>query len=415
MLGKIGVWACCLILLGCSSASVKDPYGNLAKRRIAEVNQQQFLYEFSLDREAGERYRPADNAASEQKEYQRLIDLFSAHFKNKYGSAEGRAKHSDQGESGYALRGVHAKGHGCLAGTFTVEGFDQPEYRHGVFRKPRSFQAVVRFSNGDGPPQYDSDGKISIGMAFKLLGVRDEKLLGSLQTEDSADFLMTNHPNFIVRDIAEFAEVIEGRENGGLDTLGAVRVAARGLLQRMRVQKGDPLVTPYWGNLPFKVGTKVVKYLVRPEACANAGGTRAVDVTRAMRKNPDFLSEALATHIREHSACFGFYLQRKGTDKESPVEDASVSWPEDGFLTRVGTLTLPAQETNEKLTRIEGLARKGLTGKQICQHLSFSPWNTTRDFRPLSSLNRARRVVYELSVAMRRDINRADNPADEDR
>ena len=31
----------------------------------------------------------------------------------------------------------------------------------------------------------------------------------------------------------------------------------------------------------------------------------------------------------------------------------------------------------------------------------FSPWNTTADLRPLGSLNRARRVVYQLSAAAR--------------
>jgi len=402
---RYGSWfiLCSLLLGACATI-------NPAQRQLAQVNPQQFLYNFELDREAGERYRPEDNAASEQKEHQRLIDLFSAHFKNNYNSAEGRAVHQDQNESGHALRGVHAKGHACLSGTFTIENFNVPEYQHSIFRVPKTYQIILRYSNGDGPPHKDSDRKISIGMAFKVLNVKEEKLLGRLQTEDTADFLMTNHPNFIVKDIRDFAEVIEAREGGFLDTLGAVKVAGKGLLQRLRVPKGDPLVTSYWGNLPFKIGNDVVKYLLRPEACAGQTETGEVKVTRAMRKNPDFLSEVLKTHISRHSACFGFYLQRKGNDKESPIEDATVIWPEEGFLTRVGVVEIPTQEPNEELVKLQEFTELSQSGKQICQHLAFSPWNTTKDFKPLSSLNRARRVIYELSTAMRREINRVGNP-----
>jgi len=399
----------CVSLSACASGKLVNG-GN--ERSVASVDPRKFLYEFEIDREAGERFRPEDNLASEQKEYQRLIGLFTAHFQSKYATAEGKAAHKDQGEAGYALRGVHAKGHGCLTGTFTVEDHGQQRYRHGVFKTPKTHGVVIRFSNGDGPPEKDSNNTISIGMAFKLLGVKEEKLLGKLQTEDSVDFLMTNHANFIVRDIREFAEVIEGRERGVLDKIGAIRVAGRGLLQRLKVAKNDPLMTPYWGNLPSKLGDQVVKYLVRAEKCEGEAESGAVPVTEKMRRDPDFLSKVLAMHIRRHSACYGFYLQAKGSDMESPVEDASVSWPEEGYVTRVGTLSIPAQEPNEELARMSAFSASGLEGKQLCQNLSFSPWNTTRDFKPLSSLNRARRVVYELSVAMRRDFNHAENPAE---
>lgn len=397
-----------LVLGACAS----NTPGSGTHRSLSSVDTRKFLYEFELDREAGETYRPEDNLKSEQREYQRLIDLFSTHFHKKYGSAQSRQSQKDQNESGYALRGVHAKGHGCLAGEFMVLRHAKPELAFGVFRQPKKHKIVLRFSNGDGPPERDSNNTISIGMAFKLFGVEEEKLLGALQKEESADFLMTNHPNFIVADIREFAEVIEGRENGLLDKAGAIRVAGRGLYQRTKVAKNDPLATAYWGNLPFKLGSTVVKYLARPETCPGEKESGEVAVTKADRSNPDFLSAALTQHIRAHSACFGFYLQKQAADKtKSPVEDATVSWPEEGTVTRVALLKIPAQEPNALLSTLPLVGGRG-KGKEICQHLSFSPWNTTADFKPLSSLNRARRVIYELSTEMRRDINRAENPAE---
>ncbi len=248
--------------------------------------------------------------------------------------------------------------------------------------------------------------------SFKVLGVHEPKLLSEKQTEDSADFLMTNHPNFIVSEISQFVEVIQGREHGLLDKIGAVEVAAKGLFKRLLVSKKDPLVTPFWSNLPFKIGDRVVKYLVRPEICAGEKTSGEVAIAKIAHLKSDFLTEALTKHIRNHSACYGFYLQGKGTDKESPVEDAYVTWPEKGMVVRVGTLKIPVQEPNENLTHLKQINAGGLSGKQVCQNLSFSPWNTTADFKPLSSLNRARRVIYELSTAMRWDLNHVTNPVE---
>src|SRR5689334_9896300 len=110
--------------IGCTSQQPKGPEPTANNRSLAAVNPEKFLYSFEIDRAAGERFRPKDNLASEQKEYRKLIGLFVGHFKNKYGDAQVRAAQKDQGESGYALRGVHAKGHGCLSGTFTIDKFN---------------------------------------------------------------------------------------------------------------------------------------------------------------------------------------------------------------------------------------------------------------------------------------------------
>lgn len=403
-----------LCALGIGACATETPQPEVVpppKRSAASVEPNQFLYNFDLDRAAGERYVPRDYYLSERQQYQKLIDLFSGHFQSKYGTAEARAKQKDQDEAGYALRGVHAKGHGCLAGTFQVEDHGNKDYQHSIFASSKKYDIVLRYSNGDGPPQKDSNNTLSIGMAFKVLGVTEPKLLGDLQLEDTVDFLMTNHANFIVRDVEEFVEVIEGRERGILDRVGAVRVAGRGLLQRLRTSKKDPLVTPYWGNLPFKLGDKVVKYLARAEACPGESSLGEVPISRIMKFRTDYLSEAVTAHIRQHNACFGFYILARGSDEQSPVENAFVSWPEKDLVTRVATLQIPIQEPNQNLLGMRGLKTRSLSAKQVCQNLSFSPWNTTKDLKPLSSLNRARRVIYELSSALRHEINQAENPA----
>jgi len=39
--------------------------------------------------------------------------------------------------------------------------------------------------------------------------------------------------------------------------------------------------------------------------------------------------------------------------------------------------------------------------KEVCEKLSFNPWNGLKAHRPLGEMNRARKVVYPLSQAAR--------------
>lgn len=365
-----------------------------------------------IDRAAGERYVPGDSYDSEVAEHMELIKLFSYHFNTKYESLEERKKYQDQGDDKYALRGVHAKGHGCLTGSFTTKVSSKREFQYGVFRSDKTYPVVIRVSNGDGPPHHDSDRKISIGFAFKILDFDGVKLEGS-PDEKSVDFLFTNHPNFIVKDIQGFVQVIQAREHKGIQNIGGAYHAGWGLIGRVLTPKKDPLVTEYWGNLPFKIGdTTVVKYLMRPTSCKGEK-VEGVPINSKDRDDRDFLSKTLAKHIEKKEVCFKFYLNerhKKNPDYFSPVEDAFKSWPEEGLITEVGFLRIDMQKPNEKIAELPHFKGLGKSGKEICQHISFTPWNTTDDFKPLSSLNRARKLIYDLSIDKRRKLNKASNP-----
>ena len=73
-------------------------------------------------------------------------------------------------------RGQHPKQHGCVTAEFTVEPNLPDALRYGVFREPRTFQALIRFSNGRA---WDDRLPDAHGMAVKLLGVEGEKVLES--------------------------------------------------------------------------------------------------------------------------------------------------------------------------------------------------------------------------------------------
>ena len=91
---------------------------------------------------------------------------------------------------------------------------------------------------------------------------------------------------------------------------------------------------------------------------------------------------------------FDFLVQFYVDEKRTPIEDTSVLWkPEDSQFVRVARLQIARCDLND--------ARTNQLSEKINQ-LSFSPWHTTEDHRPLGSVMRARKVAYAASAALRR-------------
>jgi hypothetical protein len=102
------------------------------------------------------------------------------------------------------LRGFHAKIHAGFLAKFQVLA-NMPEHaRHGVFAEPRTFPAVVRFSNGDSHINPDRKPEPR-GIAIKLIGVEGRKLLPGQEDAVTQDFLATSHSvTSAVRDVTQF-------------------------------------------------------------------------------------------------------------------------------------------------------------------------------------------------------------------
>jgi hypothetical protein len=169
----------------------------------------------------------------------------------------------------------------------------------------------------------------------------------------------------------------------------------KGLLYRLKaLPKDNPLKTKFWGVAPFRLGNIAVKYLIRP--------SQPEPTSLPARLSDDYLKNLVKAHVEKRSADFEFFLQKRLRDgaekRKMPIEDYSVAWDEmQSVPVHVGHLRIPAQKLDDAFDQEQG------------EHLTFSPWNTTRDLRPLGSLNRARRVIYEISSRNRQEINRARN------
>jgi hypothetical protein len=86
-------------------------------------------------------------------------------------------------------------------------------------------------------------------------------------------------------------------------------------------------------------------------------------------------------------------IQRYRDPRSTPIEDTSVRWTDEASPPEpVAVLTIGRRDTADAGER----AQAGLV-----EAMSFNPWNTTDDFRPLGNLNRARKAVYDAGAAHR--------------
>ena len=336
------------------------------------------MFEFEIDTSIGEYKIPGEDQIILD-----YVEIFTRHFAKHYA-----------GKPGPARRAIHAKSHGCLRASFEVIDHGDADLQHGIFKDPAIYEAVVRISNGDGPPGSDTDKIVSVGFAIKVLGVFKEKYL-ELQRENTQDFLFLNQPAYISADVRDYQSLMLAIDGGFFSKLRALASNFRGLLYRRKASpKDDPLNTNFWGIAPCKLGEVAVKYLIRPSNPEPKIHAHLDD---------DYLARLLKEHIENREANYDFFLQKRLLDghekRHMPIEDYSVAWDESQSAPiRVARLSIPKQTVDAEFDRRQG------------EHMIFSPWNTTKDFRPLGSLNRARRVVYEFSSRKRHEINQTANP-----
>src|SRR5262249_28283389 len=104
---------------------------------------------------------------------------------------------------GPILRGQHAKVTGALRARLIVDPNRPAEMRCGIFEPTKTYEAIVRFSNGMGriEPDKKADAR---GMAIKVLGVEGARALEEEGDRDTQDFVMINFPVFPFRNVREY-------------------------------------------------------------------------------------------------------------------------------------------------------------------------------------------------------------------
>lgn len=272
---------------------------------------------------------------------------------------------------------------------------DLPAALRGGFAQPGAdYPATVRLSNASGMRGPDGAPDLH-GIAVRVQVTGDE----------SHDLLATSFPvshASNAREFVAFAKAMAGARTPLQKAFGLfVRLPlAVGLSTATRMRRNVQAATrqkvtslareTYWSRgalLWAEAGP--VRYLFRP--AATGGGAPHPD-----RSDPDFLRKELGQRLSRDDVAFDLCVQRYVDERRTPVEDAAVEW-EDAITPPivVARLTIPRQDIT---TAEAGSAARRVEG------LSFNPWFTTDDFRPLGNINRARKAAYQASSAQRHDL-----------
>ncbi|WP_375497173.1 catalase [uncultured Nostoc sp.] len=200
-------------------------------------------------------------------------------------------------------------------GEFSVEDNIPELLKVGVFAQSKTYPVWVRFSSA-APVQ--KRGKLSSdlepdarGMTIKLLQVQGETVLDIEQ--ETQDFLLVNHPVFIVRDPQGFATLTKaGIGQATEEELRSLEPTFKILKAITSKQVTNPLLIQYWSMTPYQLGTQMIKFSVKPHASDTPGSTPTSE---------NYLREAAVQYLSEdnNDAVFDFLVQLYVDDEKTPI------------------------------------------------------------------------------------------------
>ena len=282
-------------------------------------------------------------------------------------------------------RGGNTKTHGIVRGEFIVHDNLPPAFRHGIYARPQTFPAWVRFS-GPGPyitPDIDDVGFMSI--SIKLMGVPGTKLMD--EEQHTLDMFGVSTPTFVTPDTKANAHLQTwSLKNASIfHFLNFKRPHVLDLVMQALFIKtqSSPFEAPYFSCVPYLLGEgQAMQYSVWPKS------KRRTPIPRLPRRPPDdYLRDAMVAALNQGDVEFDIRLQRQTDPFRMPIENNAVLWPEKlSPRVSVATLRLPRQKFDYPAQM------------EFAKKLSYNPWHTIAEHRPLGNQSRARqRMYFELS------------------
>lgn len=282
-------------------------------------------------------------------------------------------------------RGGNTKTQGMVRGEFSVHE-DIPEHmKRGIYARPQTFRAWVRFS-GPGPyitPDIDDVGFMSI--SIKLLGVPGPKLMED--EKHTLDMFGVSTPTFVTPDAkANAALQIESVKNAQIFYFVNFHDShvLDLIMQSLFIKtQSSPFEAPYFSCVPYLMGEgQAMQYSVWPRT------KKRTPIPRLPLRPPDdYLRQAMVASLAEGDVEFDIRLQMQTDPHRMPIENAGVLWPEKlSPRITVATLRLPRQNFDSPAQM------------EFAKRLSYNPWHTIAEHRPLGNQSRARKRMYwELS------------------
>lgn len=289
-------------------------------------------------------------------------------------------------------RGGNTKTHGIVRGEFTVHDNLPAEFRHGIYASPRTYPAWVRFS-GPGPyitPDIDDVGFMSI--SIKLMGVPGPKLLE--EEKFTQDLFGVSTPTFVTPDTKANAQLqIESFKNAQIfyflnfHESHVLDFIMQGLWIKTQ---SSPFEAPYFSCVPYLLGEgQAMQYSIWPKV------KRRTPIPRLPLRPPDdYLRNAMVATLAKEAVDLDIRLQLQTDPYLMPIENNAVLWPVKlSPRVSVATLHLPPQKFNSPAQL------------DFARLLSYNPWHSIAEHRPLGNQSRARRRMYDTLSRLRHSMN----------
>jgi hypothetical protein len=308
----------------------------------------------------------------------------------------------------HGIRDAHAKSHGILRGELTIYP-DLPEpYRQGLFATSGPYQVIARLSSTSGALRSDETRGIR-GLGIKVLRVTGKRALPD-DTATTQDFILVTHREFpfanaraYLKRGMPFAVLLARLPDSILIFVGHVLGAVRPVLERVGGSlpatldlfshpNTHILGLTFYSSAPLRHGKYVAKLLLAPLS-------NNVKALEPQLVPPDAGKEAFRDSVvdffRSNSAEYELRVQLCTNTVTMPIEDATVAWPEaDSPHIPVAKITFSAQNPDT--------AARRAFGDDV---LSFNSWRGLEAHRPLGSINRLKKLVYEASSDSRHRVN----------
>ena len=296
-------------------------------------------------------------------------------------------------------RGFQAKGHAGIAyARFAVSPDVPDELQHGIFVPGKAYSAVVRFSSAAGSVRHDQLPDLH-GLAVRVYvdssgKEKNEDFLESTGTEVIQDLLATSAPLSHTRDAREF--MIYSNADVSNSKIGKfvsmfirspkLALRARKIFRKYVDRPVNSLADEtYWSRTPFAIGDVAVKFRLKPQVLQQY----------RVRQHDNFngLREELSDRLRIHDVVYDVEIQRFVSSTSTPIEDATVAW--NSPWEKLAELHISKRDID---------SATALRIQLAIDKLEFNPWHSPGkdDFRPLGSLNRARRLAYDASADFRK-------------
>ena len=333
-----------------------------------------------LDGELGEQAWPHESDVTND-----IADLIKTSIEQRYPPGDRPAR-----------RDAHPKAHGCVRAAFHVNDDLPPALAQGAFVAGKTYKTWIRFSNGDADPTRADIKGDARGMAIKIIGVPGENLLPAESNATTQDFILINHPVFFVDNPETYLSLIKkvNSSNPLVNLAAPVALGLKGALIAAKITGktiANPLETRFWSMVPYRLGDDQHKQAVKFSARPCTLGTTKIPTAPA----EDYLRTAMRATLAAKDACFEFLVQPRTTPSMS-VENSMTEWQEaEAPFIKVATITIPKQFFDAPAQR------------EFCENLSFTPWHSLPEHRPLGGINRVRRVVYEEVSKFRHGLNGA--------